>query len=59
MYIDAVQKSAGCRAGPATGEKVYAMTLCSDTTEDFVQMDFCAAAVWIFPVVPVDDEDAH
>jgi hypothetical protein len=59
MHIDAVEKCAGRGAFPAAREEIDAIAARCKTSKDFVKMNFGAASVRIFPVVPVDDENSH
>jgi len=46
-------------AGEGRAKQRYGMSARGDAFEDFVQMDFCAAAQRVPDILPVQNEDLH
>jgi hypothetical protein len=59
VHVDSIEKCARRRIGPSAHQEIHAMSAGRNAPEYLVEVNLCTAAVWIFPVVPVDDEDAH
>lgn len=59
MNIDSIEKGAGWGALPSTAKEVDPVATGGKSSEYLVEMNFSAARVRIFPVVPVDDENPH
>jgi hypothetical protein len=59
MNVDSIEESTWCALIPAAREQIHPVTTSRNSSEDFVEVYLRASGIRIFPVVPVDDEDAH
>ena len=57
--LDAVEHRARRATLPPSAQEPHLVSLRREAAENFVQVDLGAAALGIFAILPVDDEDAH
>jgi hypothetical protein len=59
VHVYSVEERARSAFMPSAREKIDSAPVPRDASKNFMEVNFRAARVRVFPVVPVDDENPH